>query len=100
MRKFNNVIDRAKLLEVPLSNGRFTWSREGSTLARSLIDCFFIHTTWDQNFENTGVNRQERLFSDHFPLFLKVDLLNGGLPLLDFVTVGCATKNATKRPKE
>ncbi|KAA0038339.1 uncharacterized protein E6C27_scaffold270G002130 [Cucumis melo var. makuwa] len=45
VRKFNNVIHRAKLFEVSLSNGRFTWSREDfvsvgcSTKNATVIEC-------------------------------------------------------------
>ena len=42
MRKFNNFIDMSQLMEIPLSNGRFTWSREGRGPVRSLLDRFFI----------------------------------------------------------
>ena len=38
MRKFNDFIYQANLLEVPLCNGRFPWSCEGSSVARSLLD--------------------------------------------------------------
>ena len=39
MRKF---ITESKLLEIPLSNGKFTWSREGRSVSRSLLDRFLI----------------------------------------------------------
>ena len=42
MRKFNNFIDNSKLIEVPLLNGKFTWSREGRTASRSLLDRFLV----------------------------------------------------------
>lgn len=40
MRKFNNFISVVNLLEIPLSNGRFTWCREGVVISRSLIEYF------------------------------------------------------------
>ena len=33
MRQFNAFIDSANLMETPLQNGKFTWSREGGTAA-------------------------------------------------------------------
>lgn len=78
MRKFNNFIDKANLLEVPLSNGWFTWSCHGSLFARSLIDRFFISKDWDDAFENSRVNRQSPIFSDHFPLILEAGSISWG----------------------
>ena len=42
MRKFNNFIEEPKLIQVPLLNGKFTWSKEGRVVLRSLLDRFFI----------------------------------------------------------
>lgn len=78
MKKFNRFIDSAALLEVPLSNGRFTWSREGLNVSRSLIDRFFIFKDWDDMFENTMVTRQPRFFSYHFPLLLEAGTIAWG----------------------
>lgn len=71
MRKFNNFIDPANLMEIPLSNRRFTWLRDGNSAVRSLIDRFFINKEWDEIFENTRVSQQTRTFSNHFPLLLE-----------------------------
>lgn len=78
MKRFNNFIDSANLIEIPLSNGRFTWSREGISVARSLIDRFFINKEWDEIFENTRASRQPRTFSDYFPLLLEAGLVSWG----------------------
>ena len=52
MRLFNNFIDSANIMELPLQNGRFTWSREGGLASRSLLDRFFIYNKWEEVFEN------------------------------------------------
>lgn len=71
MKKFNKFIEETSLLEIPLANGRFSWERDGTANAVSLIDRFFISKQWDEFFENTRVNGQARLVSDHFPLLLE-----------------------------
>ena len=68
MRQFNSFIESANIMEIPLQIGKFTWSREGGTAARSLLNRFFINSKWDGEFENSRVTRKARTFSDHFPL--------------------------------
>ena len=41
IRLFNNFIDSVNIMELPLQNGRYTWSREGGSASRSLLDSFF-----------------------------------------------------------
>lgn len=43
MRKFNSFIEEAGLLEIPFSNGNYTWSRDGNSRSHSLIDRFLIN---------------------------------------------------------
>ena len=38
MHHFNKFIAAVNLTELPLQNGRFTWSMDGSSLSRSLLD--------------------------------------------------------------
>ena len=71
MSLFNKFIDIVNLIEIPLQNGWFTWSREGISPSRSLLDRFFINQEWDVLLENSRVSRKERIFSDHFPLMLE-----------------------------
>ena len=78
MRQFNAFIDSANLMEIPLQNGKFIWSREGGTAARSLLDRFFINSIWDDEFENSRVTRKARTFFDHFPLLLEAGAILWG----------------------
>ena len=71
MRKFNNLINDLNWMEIPLSNCRFSWSREGVAASKSLIDRFFVTSNWDEVFENPRVARQARIVSDHFPLLFE-----------------------------
>jgi len=86
---FNNFIDTTNLREIPLQNRRFTWSREGNQVARSLLDRFFIYREWDDAFDNTRVTRHARTFSDYFPLVLEVGAVSWGLHLSDSAIVCC-----------
>ena len=79
MKKFNKFIDMSKLMEIPLSNGKFIWSREGSTNSQSLLDKFLISNNWDDMFANSRVTRQVRLLSDHFPILLEAGSFEWGL---------------------
>lgn len=67
-------------MEIPLSSGKFTWSREGSFISRSLIDRFLISNNWDETFSNTRVTRQVRILSNHFPILLEVGSFKWGPP--------------------
>lgn len=78
MRKFNNFIFYANLLEIPLSSSRFTWSREGRVISHSLIDKFLVSNEGDEAFENTRTVRQVCTSSDHFPLLLEASSFEWG----------------------
>ncbi|KAE8637486.1 hypothetical protein CSA_016968 [Cucumis sativus] len=51
MRNFNIFIKENNFMEVPLSNGRFTWSSEGEVISKSLIDRFLVSNKWEEAFE-------------------------------------------------
>lgn len=78
MRKFNRIIEELDLLEVPLSNGKFTWSRMGDDSTHSLLDRFFHSREWDNLFNTSSVSRGERITSDHFPIILDAGDCNWG----------------------
>ena len=68
-------------MEIPLQNGKSTWSREGGTAARSLLDRFFINSIWDDEFENSRVTHKAKIFSDHFPLLLEAGAILWVIPI-------------------
>ncbi|KAA0057564.1 Transposon TX1 uncharacterized [Cucumis melo var. makuwa] len=78
MRKFKRFIRESKLLEIPLSNGKFTWSREGRSVSRSLLDRFLVTADWDESFADTRASRKERLTSDHCPILLEAGAFEWG----------------------
>lgn len=59
-------------MEIPLSSDKFTWSREGSVISRSLIDRFLMSNSWDEPFADTRVTMQVQILSDHFIIQLEV----------------------------
>ena len=65
------------MLEIPLSNGKFSWSREGRSVSRSLLDRFLVTDDWDESFADTRASRKERLTSD-FPILLEADAFEWG----------------------
>lgn len=72
MRNFNTFLRNINLLEILISNGRFTWSKEGEVPLKSLIDRFLVSSNWEEAFENLRVARQVCVISDHFPILLEV----------------------------
>lgn len=42
MKTFNDVIENLDIVEIPISNGGFTWSKMGNDSVHSLIDRFFL----------------------------------------------------------
>lgn len=64
IQKFNNFIQVLGLMEVPLSNGKSTWSRGSNDISHFLIDRFFISKEWDELFENMKtLESQDKLVS-------------------------------------
>lgn len=86
---FNNFIAAVKLTEIPPSNGRFSWSREGNAISCSLFDRFLISNTWDVIYlQILELPVKHELFLIISPFCLKQDPLSG-VPLhSDFVVVG------------
>ena len=94
MRKFNRLI-RVKDGRISLSNGKFTWSREGRSVSRSLLDRFLVTDDWDESFADTRASRKERLTSD-FPILLEAGAFEWGPLHFTFATAGCSISNAAK----
>lgn len=77
MRRFNSIIEELELLKIPISNGKFTWSKMGNDRTHSLLDRFFISQEWNNLFVNST--------SDHFSIVLDVgDFIWGSTPLRFF----------------
>jgi hypothetical protein len=65
---FNDVVNRIRLIEIPLLDRSYTWSnkRANPTLVR--LDRCFVNVDWDSAFPNTSLASLTRTASDHVPL--------------------------------
>lgn len=71
MKKFSPVIVHLDLIELPLSNGKFTWSKMGNDSTHSLLDRFLISRDWDAMLINSKVSCAVQPTSYHFPIILE-----------------------------
>lgn len=70
--RFNDVLNKLGVIEIPLRDRAYTWSsrREHPTLVR--LDCVFINLDWGDMFPNTTLSSFTRFTSDHVPLLVTV----------------------------
>ncbi|XP_022158956.1 uncharacterized protein LOC111025405 [Momordica charantia] len=73
---FNSFIEDSSLIDVPLTNGQHTWSRNTSF---SLIDCFLLTNGCIDKLGMPIAKRMTRTTSDHFPILLDFGQNNWGL---------------------
>jgi mannosylglycoprotein endo-beta-mannosidase len=66
--KFNDWVEIWSLLEVKLSNRRFTWRNNQENLIMSNIDRVFCNVEVDQIFPLASIRALPRLGSDHTPI--------------------------------
>lgn len=50
MVEFNEFINEAEMVDLPLAGGRFTWSRIGDRRQCSRIDRFLVSSDWKDFF--------------------------------------------------
>lgn len=74
------------LLEIPLGNGKFTWSREGASVAISVLDRFFTNRACDDEFETQELLGKLVYSQTTYPFCLRPDHLLGGPPSSDHAT--------------
>jgi len=61
--------------DLPLARGSFTWSNNSSW---SRIDRFFLYPDWKAKYPSLFQKRVHRFCSDHFPIILDCDDIQGG----------------------
>lgn len=71
MLEFSDLINNLELVDLPLSDGIFTWDRGNNEGTASRIDRFLVSTEWDEAFSNIKQSLLPRLGSDHCPIQLK-----------------------------
>lgn len=75
MADFNNFIHSTSLLDIPPTNGKFSWYRGNS---KSRLDRAFINPEWLTPYPNLKASLLNRTLSDHCPLFLSSSEKNWG----------------------
>lgn len=78
MKRFNKFIDDSDIIEMPMLNGKFTWSRMGERAAASKLDRFFVSRQWLDFFKEGRVERLQRPTSDHFPIQMSIGAFKWG----------------------
>jgi hypothetical protein len=69
---FNDFIDEASLLELPLLDREFTWSNKRASPTLERLDRAFINLSWDTAFPNSNLSSRTRRTSDHVPLIAQI----------------------------
>ena len=71
MEEFHSFINSCALVDLPLQEGDFTWSRYGEVPASSRFDRFLISLKWEDHFIDASEKRLPRPLSNHFPICLE-----------------------------
>lgn len=80
------------LIDLPLTNLRHTWANFRPTASCSKIDRFFVSKEWLERNPSVHLKGLPRPVSDHCPLFLSTEGLNGGPTPLDSKICGSNIK--------
>ena len=75
MSDFRDFIQRNQLLDLPPSNGKFTWFRGNS---KSRLDRLLINPEWLLPFPTLKTSLLKRAISDHYPLLASTSGKNWG----------------------
>jgi hypothetical protein len=73
MLLFNEAINNAGLVEIPLKGRRFTWSNMQDTPLLQSLDWFFSSLAWTVNFPNTLATPLALTTSDHVPCVVSIE---------------------------
>lgn len=72
---FQSFVQDLQLIEIPLSNGWFTWHRGAS---KSKLDRLFVNNEWIAQFPSLSLSSLKRTLSDHCPLLARSSVKNWG----------------------
>ena len=79
MRRFAQVLDDLKLVDLPLQGGYFTWSGGLHNQAWARLDKFLVSPSWLDQFSNVIQKRLPRPISDHFLILIEGGGIRRGL---------------------
>ncbi|KAK1313990.1 hypothetical protein QJS10_CPA06g01086 [Acorus calamus] len=71
MENFSSWIAEASLLDIPLSNQRFTWCNLWAQPACARLDRVLVDQAWEEAFPLCSLKAQLRICSDHSPLIFE-----------------------------
>lgn len=77
LRKFEEFICSADLIDLPLHGRKFTWYRPNARY-KSRIDRILVNNEWLSMWPYTYQKGLPRSISDHFPLILETTFVNWG----------------------
>ena len=77
VQEFNDFIESAELLDVPLIGGKYTWYRDNGS-AKSRIDRILISSEWLEHWPDSKQYILGRQVSDHSALLLKSTSIDWG----------------------
>ena len=70
MREFNEFIEKAELMDIPMVGRKFTWYKPNGT-AKSRIDRVLVSKEWMEEWLNSKQIVLSRSVSDHCVLVIK-----------------------------
>lgn len=68
--RFNALLSRLQLFEIPFVDRKFTWARSASSISRALLDRVFCSTEWEHHYLSHRLSFLPQFMSDHNPLIL------------------------------
>jgi hypothetical protein len=67
---YNTIIHDLQMVELTLSDRKYTWSRSVSSHTFTLLDRFLCTVSWQQHYLYSFITSLSRVSSDHNPLVL------------------------------
>lgn len=84
MEDFNDFIGEAKLIDLPLHGGRFTWYKPNEQ-CKSRLDRMMINCEWEVEWPASFHIGIQRSVSDHCPLILETKSVDWGAKPFRFI---------------
>ena len=74
--RFNSLISNLNLIDLALTDRKFSWSRSITSNSKALLDRYLCSTNWFSHYPNTIITSLPRIYSDHNPLILQTDSIS------------------------
>lgn len=70
MRRFSEIIDKLRLKNLPLSDGKYTWCGGLNNPLAFRLDHFLVSDDWEEQFSRLVQKILPNLAFDHVPIML------------------------------